>query len=160
MCFIEDLKVCLQEPSQETYFVDLFRSLASLVGLEFRYVLSAHIRHGLMYPQNLIFLKISNFYRRPVLAFGYCRCLCLSVCPSVRVCGNHLLVHATAHHPFKLGSPNLDHRCKRPWLRSLLFLGPGFSNSKIPTQLAAILVVNGSRRFRNLLTLPILHKLT
>ena len=39
-----------------------------------------------------------------------------SVCVSVRVCGNHLLVH-----PFNLGSPNLDHRCKRPWLRCLLF---------------------------------------
>ena len=63
------------------------------------------------------------FYPRPVLAFGYCRCLRLSVCPSVRVCGNHLLVRTITHHPFKLGSPNLDHRCKRPWLRSLLFLG-------------------------------------
>ena len=64
-----------------------------------------------------------HFYPRPVLAFGYCRCLRLSVCPSVRVCGNHLLVRAITRHPFKLGSPNLDHRCKRPWLRSLLFWG-------------------------------------
>ena len=32
-------------------------------------------------------------------------------------------VRAITHHPFKLGSPNLDHRCKRPWLRSLLFWG-------------------------------------
>ena len=32
-------------------------------------------------------------------------------------------VRAITHHPFKLGSPNLDHRCKRPWLRSLLFCG-------------------------------------
>ena len=65
----------------------------------------------------------NTFYPRPVLAFGYCRCLRLSVCPSVRVCGNHLLVRAITRHPFKLGSPNLDHRCKRPWLRSLLFWG-------------------------------------
>ena len=64
-----------------------------------------------------------DFYPRPVLAFGYCRCLRLSVCPSVRVCGNHLLVRAITQHLFKLGSPNLHHRCKRPWLRSLLFLG-------------------------------------
>ena len=64
-----------------------------------------------------------SFYLRPVLAFGYCRCLRLSVCLSVCVCGNHLLVRAITHHPFKLGSPNLDYRCKRPWLRSLLFLG-------------------------------------
>ena len=32
-------------------------------------------------------------------------------------------VRAITHHPFKLGSPNLEHRCKRPWLRSLLFCG-------------------------------------
>ena len=69
------------------------------------------------------------FYPRPVLAFGYCRCLRLSVCPSVRPCVNHEFVRAITHHPFKLGSPNLDHRCKRPWLRSLLFGGwPSRSN--------------------------------
>ena len=63
------------------------------------------------------------FYPRPVLAFGYCRCLRLSVCVSVCVCINHVLVRAITHHPFKLGSPNLDHRCKRPWLRFVLFWG-------------------------------------
>ena len=47
--------------------------------------------------------------------------VCLCVRPSVRVCGNHLLVRAITHHPFKLGSPNLDHRRKRPRLRSLSF---------------------------------------
>ena len=46
-----------------------------------------------------------------------------SVCLCVCMCGNHVLVHMIAHHLFKLGSPNLDHRCKRPWLRSLLFCG-------------------------------------
>ena len=49
--------------------------------------------------------------------------VCVSVRPSVRVCGNHLLVCAITHYPFKLGSPNLHHRCKRPWLRYLLFWG-------------------------------------
>ena len=49
--------------------------------------------------------------------------VCVSVRPSVRVCGNHLLVRAITRDPFKLGSPNLDQRCKRPWLRSLLFWG-------------------------------------
>ena len=39
------------------------------------------------------------------------------------VCVNHELVRAIAHHPFQLESSNLDHRCKIPWLRSLLFLG-------------------------------------
>ena len=52
-------------------------------------------------------------------------CVCLSVCPSVRpsVCvyGKHVLVRTITHDTFKVGSPNLDHRCKRPWLRSLLF---------------------------------------
>ena len=65
-----------------------------------------------------------RFYPRPVLAFGYCRCLRLCVCVSVCLCVNHLLVRAITRDLFKLGSPNLDQRCKRPWLRSLLFLGP------------------------------------
>ena len=46
-------------------------------------------------------------------------CVCLCVCPCV--CVNPQLVRVITHHPFKLGSPNLDHRCKRPWIRSLLF---------------------------------------
>ena len=56
---------------------------------------------------------------------------CVSVCVSVRVwlcvcvcqCVNHLLVRTITRDPFKLGSPNLDQRCKRPWLRSPLFWG-------------------------------------
>ena len=59
------------------------------------------------------------------MAFGYCHRLRLCMCLFVRVCVcqcvNHLLVRAIARDPFKLGSPNLDQRCKRPWLRSLLF---------------------------------------
>ena len=73
----------------------------------------------------LIFLRWRgldrHFYPRPVLAFGYCRCLRVCVC--VRVSVNHELVRAINHQPCKLGSPNLDQRCKRPWLRSLLFCG-------------------------------------
>ena len=66
------------------------------------------------------------FYPRPVLDFGYCRCLrlCVCVCLSVCLCVNHLLVRAITRDLFKLGSPNLDQRCKRPCLRSLLFFGP------------------------------------
>ena len=41
-----------------------------------------------------------------------------SVSPSVTK-----FVLAITHHRFKLGSPNFDHRCKRPGLRSLLFWG-------------------------------------
>ena len=59
------------------------------------------------------------YYPRPVLAFGYCRWLRLSVC----VCGKHLLVRAITCHAFKLESPNLDNKSKTPWLRSLLFWG-------------------------------------
>ena len=64
----------------------------------------------------------------PEASFGL-RVLSLpaSVCPSVRpsvcVCGKHLLVRVITQHPVKLGSPNLDNRSKRPWLRSLLFWG-------------------------------------
>ena len=46
-------------------------------------------------------------------------CVCVCVCLSV----NHQLVRAITHQPFKLESPNLDQRCKRPWLRSLKFFG-------------------------------------
>ena len=46
-----------------------------------------------------------------------------SVCVCVRPCVNHELVRAITHDPYQLGSPNLDRKCKRPWLRSLLFLG-------------------------------------
>ena len=60
-----------------------------------------------------------SFLPEASMAIGYCRCLHLSVRP----CVNHLLVRAITRDPFKLGSPNLNHRCKRPWLRSLLFWG-------------------------------------
>ena len=53
------------------------------------------------------------FYPRPVLGFGYCRCLRLCVCVCLSVC---LCVCAITWDPFKLGSPNLDQRCKTPWL--------------------------------------------
>ena len=45
-------------------------------------------------------------------------CVCQSVRPSVTK-----FVRAITHRPFQLGSPNINHRCKRPWLRSTLFFG-------------------------------------
>ena len=58
-----------------------------------------------------------QFWPSSIVVFG----VCLSVCPpSVCVCGKHVLVRKITHHPFMLGSPNSDHRCKRPCLRSLL----------------------------------------
>ena len=67
-------------------------------------------------------LYLTNFL--PEASFGL-RVLSLpaSVCVSVHPCINHELVRLITRHPFKLGSPNLHHRCKRPWLRSLLFWG-------------------------------------
>ena len=41
-----------------------------------------------------------------------------SVCPSLTN-----FVRVITHHPFKLGSPNSDKRCKTTWLWSLLFWG-------------------------------------
>ena len=60
----------------------------------------------------------------PEASFGL-RVLSLpaSVCVCVCLCVNHLLFRAIIRDLFKLGSPNLDKRCKRPWLRSLLFWG-------------------------------------
>ena len=60
----------------------------------------------------------------PKASFGL-RVLSLpaSVCVCVRPCVNHELVRAITHHLFQLGSPNLDQRFERPWLRSLLFCG-------------------------------------
>ena len=57
-----------------------------------------------------------------------CICVCVCVCPfgSLSVpcpCVNHELVCVITRDLFKLGSPNLDQRCKTPWLRSLLFWG-------------------------------------
>ena len=59
----------------------------------------------------------------PEASFGL-RVLSLpaSVRPSIRPSVTKF-VRAISHHLFKLESPNLDHRCKRPWLRSLLFWG-------------------------------------
>ena len=47
----------------------------------------------------------------------------VGMCVRVCVCINHELVRLITHRSFKLGSPNLDQRCKTSWFRSLLFLG-------------------------------------
>ena len=66
------------------------------------------------------FLPEASFGLR-VLSLPARVCVCVYVCVSVSV--NHEFVRAITHQPFKLGSPNLDQRCKRPWLRALLFCG-------------------------------------
>ena len=74
--------------------------------------------------QNPIIPVMRHFTFLPEASFGL-RVLSLaaSVCPSVCVCGNHLLVRTITCRAFKLESPNLDHKSKTPWLRSLLFWG-------------------------------------
>ena len=49
--------------------------------------------------------------------------LSLPACVCVYVSVNHEFVRAITHQPFKLGSSNLDQRCKRPCLRTPLFCG-------------------------------------
>ena len=72
-----------------------------------------------------------TFLPEACMAIGYYCCLRLSVRP----CVNHLLVCAITQDPFKLGSPNLNHRYKRPWLRSLLFCDwPLPSRSKLSSK--------------------------
>ena len=75
---------------------------------------------------DLIWPRVFTRLQRVLVTRGKFRPLgivvaCVCVCVCVRPCVNHELVRAIIHHPFKLGSPNLDHRCKRPWLRSLSF---------------------------------------
>ena len=67
---------------------------------------------------NLVFTRGQFWPSGIVIA---CVCVCVGVC--VSLCVNHLLVRTITQDPFNLGSPNLDQRCKRPWLRSLLFWG-------------------------------------
>ena len=56
----------------------------------------------------------------PEASYGL-RILSLSACVCVSV--NHELLRTITSQPFKLGSPYLTQRCKRPWFRSLLVLG-------------------------------------
>ena len=69
-------------------------------------------------------LSITRFITEASFGLWDCHCLLLSVCACVSVClsVNHLFVHAITQDSFKLGSPNLDQRCKKT-LRSLLFCG-------------------------------------
>ena len=57
------------------------------------------------------------------LPASVCVCVCVCVCMCVCVSVNHQFVRTITCHPLKLQSPNLDQKCKTPWLRCLLFLG-------------------------------------
>ena len=72
---------------------------------------------GQFWPSGIVIACVCLCPRvRPCVSVSMCVCVCLCVC-----CVSHLLVRAITRNPFKLGSPNLDWRCKRPWLGSLLF---------------------------------------
>ena len=71
---------------------------------------------------NFIFTQ-GQFWPSGIVIACVCVCVCPCVWVGVSLCVNHLLVRAITRDPFKLGSLNLDQRCKRPWLRSLSFLG-------------------------------------
>ena len=62
-------------------------------------------------------------YGLRVLSLPASVCVCVCVCMCVCVSVNHQFVRTITCHPLKLQSPNLDQKCKTPWLRSLLFLG-------------------------------------
>ena len=97
-----------------------YRYISTLQTLADRYTI--HMQVQLISSLSCLVSCVHQFL--PEASFGL-RVLSLpaSVCVCVRPCVNHQLGHAITHHPFKLGSPNLDHICKRPWLRSLLFWG-------------------------------------
>ena len=85
--------------------------------------------------------SVTPFYPRPFFASGYCCCLRLYRRLSVTK-----FVRAMTHHPFKLESPNLDHRCKRPCLRCLLFLGWLTMTFKVKFNFAGLWTQAGNRR--------------
>ena len=85
------------------------------------YIRSTTAKPSCFFLDNGVFFSFPFFTRGQCWPSGIvvaCVCLCVLVC----VCINYLLVRAITRGLFKLGSPNLDLRCKRPWLRSLLFL--------------------------------------
>ena len=61
---------------------------------------SDEILETLSFPEASFGLRVLS------LPASVCVCLCVSPCV------NHLLVRARTRDPFKLGSPNLDQRCK------------------------------------------------
>ena len=81
-----------------------------------------HICVRLVYLHLELNLNLKGYYPTPALSFGYSRRLRLCVCASVCLCVNYLFVRAIIQGPIKLGSPNLDQKCKTPSLRSLFVL--------------------------------------
>ena len=81
---------------------------------------TALLRHSCRpYHLGAICAGFIRFFLRPVLAFGYFRCMRLSVCVSVyscALCVNPHLFRAITWEPLEQRSPNLEQRCKTPLL--------------------------------------------
>ena len=92
-------------------------------------------RRNLLYAHHRMYYDPRMFARFGLISFsirGHFRpsgivvaCVFVFVCPCglVSVCINLGFVRAITNHSFKLAPLNLEYRCKRPWLRSLLFYG-------------------------------------
>ena len=64
------------------------------------------------------------FFKKNLITRGQfwpLRIVVACVCVCVRVSVNHEVVRTIIHQPFKLGSPNLDQRCKRPPIEVSIF---------------------------------------
>ena len=72
---------------------------------------------------NYLVFTQGQFWPSGIVIACVCACVSVCVCVFVSLCVNHLFVRAITRDQFKLGSPNLKQRCKKPWLRSPMFLG-------------------------------------
>ena len=93
------------------------------------------IYQSMFHPMRADFTYVNTHYTtfihypRPVLDFGCCRCLRLSV-PSVRPSVRPSVtkfVHAITRQPFKLGSPKLDQICKKTLVKIPIVLWDDWS---------------------------------
>ena len=97
------------------YICDWHSSLSPPAAYWYKFIIAFYINTELNH-MSTVFTRGQYWPSGIVVA-----CVCLCVC--VRPCVNHELVRAITHDPYQLGSPNLDRKCKRPWSRSLMFLG-------------------------------------
>ena len=107
-----------------------------------KYVRRAYTETYVPFTSSLCKLRMLIYFSCDQAALCIAQSVCLSICDAflheasfglrvlslpasvcVRPCVNHELVCAITHHPIRPGSPNLGHRCKRLYSRSLSFLG-------------------------------------
>ena len=99
---------------RRVYDVEMCILVTQVIAISELFFLIFNVRF--MNPRNPVFTR-GQFWPSGIVV----ACVCVCVC--VRVSVNHEFVRAITHQPFKLWSPNVDQRCKRPWLRALLFCG-------------------------------------